>query len=94
LGYFLGAGTRPLSRGFSASINPGTVQIDKTGTVTLRIAGRLRHIGVGRTHARTRVILLVQDLHVTVTHAATGEILRDLIIDPRKDYQPRGPKKK
>jgi transposase InsO family protein len=69
-------------------------KIDKTGTVTLRIAGRLRHIGVGRTHARTRVILLVQDLHVTVTHAATGEILRDLIIDPRKDYQPRGPKKK
>ena len=69
-------------------------KIDKTGTVTLRVAGRLRHIGVGRTHARTRVILLVQDLHVTVTHAATGEILRDLIIDPRKDYQPRGPKKK
>jgi hypothetical protein len=27
---------------------------------------------------------------VTVVHAATGEILRDLIIDPRKDYQPTG----
>ena len=65
-------------------------RIDKTGAVTLRVAGQLRHIGVGRTHARTDVILLVQDLHVTVVNAATGEILRDLLIDPRKDYQPRG----
>jgi hypothetical protein len=58
-------------------------------SVTLRVAGQLRHIGIGRTYARTGVILLVQDLHVTVVHATTGEILRDLIIDPRKDYQPR-----
>ncbi|MCU1602616.1 MAG: transposase [Frankiales bacterium] len=64
-------------------------KVDKAGSVTLRVAGQLRHIGVGRTYARTGVILLVQDLHVTVVHAITGEILRDLIIDPRKDYQPR-----
>ncbi len=65
-------------------------KIDKAGSVTLRVAGRLRHIGVGRTYARTDVILLVQDLHVTVINAATGEILRDLVIDPRRDYQPTG----
>ena len=65
-------------------------KIDKAGSVTLRVAGHLRHIGVGRTYARTDVILLVQDLHVTVVNAATGEILRDLIIDPRRDYQPTG----
>jgi hypothetical protein len=65
-------------------------KIDKAGSVTLRVAGRLRHIGVGRTYARTDVILLVQDLHVTVINATTGEILRDLIIDPRRDYQPTG----
>ena len=65
-------------------------KIDKAGSVTLRVAGRRRHIGVGRTYARTGVILLVQDLHVTVINAATGEILRDLIIDPRRDYQPTG----
>ena len=69
-------------------------KIDKSGTVTLRIAGQLRHIGVGRTYARTDVILLVQDLHVTVVNAATGEILRDLIVDPRLDYQPTGRTKK
>ena len=61
------------------------------GNVTLRIAGQLRHIGVGRTYARTRVILLVHDLHVRVVNAATGELLRDLIIDPSKDYQPKNP---
>ena len=65
-------------------------KIDKAGSVTLRVAGRLRHIGVGRTYARTDVILLVQDLHVTVVNAATGEILRDLVIDPRRGYQPTG----
>jgi transposase InsO family protein len=65
-------------------------RIDKAGSVTLRVAGRLRHIGVGRTYARTDVILLVQDLHVRIVNAATGELLRDLIIDPRSDYQPTG----
>ncbi len=65
-------------------------KIDKAGSVTLRVAGQLRHIGAGRTHARTDVILLIQDLHVTIVNAATGEILRDLTIDPRRDYQPTG----
>jgi transposase InsO family protein len=65
-------------------------KIDKAGSVTLRVAGRLRHIGVGRTYARTDVILLVHDLHVRIVDAATGELLRDLIIDPRRDYQPTG----
>jgi transposase InsO family protein len=65
-------------------------KIDKVGSVTLRVAGRLRHIGVGRTYARTDVILLVHDLHVRIVDATTGELLRDLIIDPRRDYQPTG----
>ena len=65
-------------------------KIDNSGVVTLRVNGKLHHIGVGRTHARTHVILLVQDLHVRVIDAITGEILRDLTIDPRRDYQPTG----
>ena len=62
------------------------------GNVTLRIAGQLRHIGIGRTYARTRVILLVQDLRVRVVDAATGELLRELTINPDLDYQPQSPK--
>jgi transposase InsO family protein len=62
--------------------------VDKSGTVTLRVHGKLRHIGIGRTHTRTHVILLVHDLHVRVINAITGELLRELTIDPSKDYQP------
>jgi transposase InsO family protein len=67
-----------------------TDKIDRSGTVTLRVAGELRHIGIGRPHAGTHVLLLVQDHHVRVVHAATGELLRELDIDLTRDYQPRG----
>jgi hypothetical protein len=64
--------------------------IGKTGTVTLRHGGRLYHIGIGRTHAGTHIILLVQDLDVRIINAATGELLRDLTLDPARNYQPTG----
>ena len=64
-------------------------RVDKSGTVTLRVHGQLRHIGIGRTHKGTHVILLVQDLDVRVVNAITGELLRELTIDTTKDYQPR-----
>jgi transposase InsO family protein len=65
-------------------------RLDNSGTVTLRVAGRLRHIPTGRTHARTYVLLLVQDLEVRIINAATGELLRELTIDLTRDYQPLG----
>ena len=65
-------------------------RVDDTGSLTLRLAGRLHHIGVGRTHARTHVLMLVQDLDVRIINAATGELIRELTIDPTRDYQPRG----
>jgi len=34
--------------------------------------------------------MLVQDLHIRVINAATGELLRDLTLDPTRDYQPTG----
>ena len=64
--------------------------IDDTGTVTLRHAGKLYHIGIGRTHARTRVLLLARDLDIRVINAATGELLRQLTLDPTRNYQPTG----
>ena len=60
------------------------------GTVTLRVNGRLHHVGIGRAHAGARVLVLVQDLEVRVVDAATGELLRQLVIDPTRDYQPTG----
>ena len=57
-------------------------QIDKAGCVTLRVAGRLHHIGVGRTHARTHVLLLVQDL------ARPHHRRRHRRNPPRPDHRP------
>ena len=39
--------------------------------------------------ARTHVLLLVQDLDIRVINAATGELLRELTLNPAKDYQPQ-----
>ncbi len=64
--------------------------LDTNGTVTLRHGGRLYHIGTGRTHARTHDLLLVQDLHIRVINAATGELIRELTLDPTRNYQPTG----
>jgi transposase InsO family protein len=65
-------------------------RIDDSGTVSLRVSGRLHHIGIGRAHARTHVILLIHDLHIRVINAATSELLRELTLDPTRDYQPTG----
>ena len=65
-------------------------RVDQAGKITLRYQGRLYSIGVGRTHARTRVIVLVQDLDVRIVDAATGELIRELILDPAKRYQGTG----
>src|SRR3984957_13638739 len=64
--------------------------IDNNSTVTLRTGGHLYHLGVGRTHARTRVLLLVHDLHARTLNPPPGELLRDLTLDPSRDYQPTG----
>lgn len=65
-------------------------QVDDSGCVTLRVNGRMHHIGIGRTLARTHIILLVQDLHVRVVNAITGELIRELTIDPDRDYHGTG----
>lgn len=62
--------------------------IDATGKVTLRHNSRLHHIGIGRRHAHQNMLVLVKDLQVRIT-ASTGELLRELTLDPTRDYQPQ-----
>jgi len=64
-------------------------RVDKTGKVTIRYAGEMRRLGIGRAHTGTRVLLLVHDRDVTTSDLATGEILAEHTIDPTKRYQPR-----
>ena len=65
-------------------------RVDKSGKITLRHGGQLYSIGIGRTHARTRVIVLVQDLDIRIIDAATGELLRELVLDTSQRYQGTG----
>jgi hypothetical protein len=61
--------------------------IDSGGSVTLRYRSKLYHIGVGRKHSGTKVIIFVADLDVRIlTH--DGAFLRQLTLDPARNYQP------
>ena len=64
--------------------------VDTDGKLTLRHHGRLHHSGVGRTHARTHILMLINGLDIRIIHAATGEIIRELILNPATDYQSQG----
>jgi transposase InsO family protein len=62
--------------------------IDPSGKVSLRLANRMAHLGYGRAHARTDVIILIHGLNVTtITH--TGEVLAEHHLDPGKSYHPK-----
>lgn len=63
-------------------------RIDPTGKVTLRYRSKLLHLGVGRRHAGTPVLLLVKDRHVRVIND-DGALLATFTLDPTKQYQPQ-----
>jgi hypothetical protein len=63
--------------------------VDKAGRVTLRHLSRLHHIGIGRRYIGARITLLVAGPHIRVVDA-DGGLLRELTIDPTRDYQPLG----
>jgi transposase InsO family protein len=61
-------------------------RLDSGGRVTLRYLSRLRHFHVSYKHRRQEVILLVAGAHVRVI-AEDGALLRELTLDPSRDYQ-------
>jgi transposase InsO family protein len=67
--------------------------VDNDGKLTLRHNGRLHHIGVGRTHARTPILMLINGLDIRIIHNTTGELIRQLILNPDMDYQALGVRK-
>jgi hypothetical protein len=56
----------------------------------LRHGGKLYHLGIGRAHAGTEILLLIQDLHVRIVATAIGELLRELTLNPARNCQPTG----
>jgi hypothetical protein len=72
-----------------------------SGNISLRVDGHMHHIGLGRTLDGTPVLLLINGYDIRVIHAATGEIIRTLTINPERRYHgtgnptggPKGPRK-
>jgi len=64
-------------------------KVDKVGRVTLRYNSRLHHIGLGVAHRGKRILILAADLDVRVV-TEEGELLRELVLDPTRDYQGLG----
>ncbi len=60
--------------------------VDRNGKVTLRYDSRLHHIGLGARHRGKAIVLFVADRSVRIVDA-DGELLRELILDPTRDYQ-------
>jgi transposase InsO family protein len=65
-------------------------RIDRDGKLTLRHNSRLHHIGIGHDHAGTRVLMLIHELNIRIIAEDTGELIRELVLDPTRDYQPTG----
>jgi len=62
-------------------------KVDTHGKVSLRYMSKLHHIGLGRAHKARRVKLLIADQSIRVI-ALDGELIRELTLDPTRDYQP------
>lgn len=63
--------------------------VDASGVITIRHAGKLRHVGVGRPHKNRPVMVLINGPATMTIDRDTGEILAQHTIDPDKDYQAR-----
>jgi transposase InsO family protein len=64
-------------------------KVDQNGKVTLRYESRLHHIGIGRAHKNQPIKLLIADRDIRIIDPKTGQLIRELTLDPTRDYQPR-----
>jgi transposase InsO family protein len=64
-------------------------KVDRFGRVTLRYLSRLRHIHVGCAYKRWPVRIFVAGAYVRIV-TDDGQLLRELTIDPARDYQALG----
>lgn len=64
-------------------------RVDTDGKLTIRYDSQLRHLGIGRRHARTRVLMLCYDLYIRVINEHTGDLIAEFTVDLSRDYQPQ-----
>jgi transposase InsO family protein len=61
-------------------------RVDPGGKISLRYANRMLHLGIGRPHTGTDVIVLIHNHEATVIDA-DGTVLSEHRIDPERTYQ-------
>lgn len=71
-----------------AAIRLRTDTVDQFGKLTLRHASRLHHLGIGRAHAGTPVLILIAATTVTVISKTGHHQLASHHIDPDHNYWP------
>jgi transposase InsO family protein len=69
-------------------------RVDKAGVVTIRYHSRLHHIGIGRPYRNRPIKMLIHDRHIRIIDPTTGELIRELTLNPDIDYQPQNPRPK
>ena len=67
-------------------------RVDSDGKLTLRYNSRLHHIGIGRRWSGTKVLILARDLDLRIITQDDGQLIRELTLDPARDYQPQAPR--
>jgi transposase InsO family protein len=67
-------------------------RVDADGKLTLRHNSRLHHIGIGRRWAGTKVLILARDLELRIITQDGGELIRELTLDPTRNYQAQAPR--
>jgi transposase InsO family protein len=67
-------------------------RIDAAGVITIRYNSRLHHIGLSKHLRGTHVIVLIDNRNIHVLDHHSGQLIRKLVLDPNRDYQPRGVK--
>ena len=67
-------------------------KIDAAGVITIRYNSHLHHIGLTKRRRGTKVTVLIDNLDIRVLDRDTGKLIRKLVLDPTRDYQPRGVK--
>ena len=53
----------------------------------------LCRVSIGRRWAGTKVLILARDLDIRIIAQDNGELIRELTLDPSRDYQPQAPRR-
>ena len=63
-------------------------KVDAYGKVSVRYMSKLHHIGLGRAHSGHTIKLIIADQSIRIIDLH-GQLIRELTLDPTRDYQPR-----